>query len=45
MVREGRNKAKHLVSDENMSGYSARGPAGVLARNAHPGPPLGGPWA
>lgn len=32
--REGRNKAKHLVSDEKISGYSAGGPAGVLARNA-----------
>ena len=32
--REGRNKAKHLVSDETISGYSAGGPVGILARNA-----------
>lgn len=42
--REGRNKAKHLVSDEKISGYSAGGPAGVLARNA-PQTSRSGPWA
>lgn len=39
--REGRNKAKHLVSDEKISGYSAGGPR-AFSQGMHPRPPAVG---